>query len=168
MCNEKNPLLKLNQIKGHAVMKMAFKWNNAGYAHFPLKSLPLKQTKQEPIVLASSKLIEAKIPLTKRNVSSEVSTTTTSVKSAVETSVGAKTLIRCFSFSFRGFLSWLANTKPLNSCWSYTTKDDNVSPCCPFHCYISNFSKQTWCNSFSIIEKQFLALCNISHSAVTN
>ena len=61
-------------------MKMAFKWNNAGYAHFPLKSLPLKQTKQEPIVLASSKLIEAKIPLTKRNVSSEVSTTTTSVR----------------------------------------------------------------------------------------
>ena len=48
-----------------------------GYAHFHFKSLPLRQTKQEAI-LASSKLIEAKIYPAKRNVLSEVSTTTTS------------------------------------------------------------------------------------------
>ena len=57
-------------------MKMDFKWN--GYAHFHFKSLQLKQTKQEVIVLASSKLIEAKYMAGKRNVLSEGSTTTTS------------------------------------------------------------------------------------------
>ena len=57
-------------------MKMDFKWN--GYAHFHFKALPLKQTKQETIVLVSSKLIEAKIHLAKRNVLSEGSTRKTS------------------------------------------------------------------------------------------
>ena len=56
-------------------MKMDFKWN--GYAHFQFKSLLLKQTKQEAIVLASSKLIEAKIHPAKRNVLREVTTTAT-------------------------------------------------------------------------------------------
>ena len=57
-------------------MKMDFKWN--GYDHFHFKSLLLKQTKQEAIVVASSRLIEAKIHLAKSNVLSEVSATTTS------------------------------------------------------------------------------------------
>ena len=56
-------------------MKMDSKWN--GYVHFRFKSLLLKQTKQEAIVLASSKLIKAKIHLARRIVLSEVSTTTT-------------------------------------------------------------------------------------------
>ena len=57
-------------------MKMDSKWN--GYVHFHFKSLLLKQTKQEVIVLASSELIQAKIHLAKRIVLSEVSTMTTS------------------------------------------------------------------------------------------
>ena len=57
-------------------MKMDFKWN--GYAHFHFKALPLKQTKQEAIVLASWKLIEANIHLAKTNVLSEGSTSKTS------------------------------------------------------------------------------------------
>ena len=57
-------------------MKMDFKWN--WYAHFHFKSLLLKQTKQEAIVLAGSKLIEARVHLAKRNVLSDLSTTTTS------------------------------------------------------------------------------------------
>ena len=56
-------------------MKMDFKWS--GYASFQFKSLLLKQTKQEPIVLASSKLTEAKIHLAKRNALSEGSITKT-------------------------------------------------------------------------------------------
>ena len=56
-------------------MKMDFKWN--GYAHFQFKSLLLKQTKQEAIVLAGSKLIEARIHIAKRNVLSDLSTTKT-------------------------------------------------------------------------------------------
>ena len=56
-------------------MKMDFKRN--GYAHFQFKSLLLKQTKQEAIVLAGSKLIEARIHITKRNVLSDLSTTKT-------------------------------------------------------------------------------------------
>ena len=57
-------------------MKMDSKWNE--YVHFHFKSLLLKQTKQEVIVLASSELIQAKINLAKRIVLSEVSTMTTS------------------------------------------------------------------------------------------
>ena len=56
-------------------MKMDSKWN--GHVHFHFKSLLLKQ-RQEVIVLASSKLIKAKIHLARRIVLSEVSTTTTS------------------------------------------------------------------------------------------
>ena len=57
-------------------MKMGSNWN--GYVHFYFKSLLLRQTKQEVIVLASSKLIKAKIHLARRIVLSEVSTMTSS------------------------------------------------------------------------------------------
>ena len=67
--------VEIESSTGHAEMKMDIKCN--GYAHFHFKSLPLKQTKQEAIVLASSKLIEAKIHPAKRNVLREVTTTTT-------------------------------------------------------------------------------------------
>ena len=139
--------MKLNQIKGHAEMKMDSKWNE--YAESSFKSLLLKQTKQEAIVLASSKLIKARIHLARRNVLSEVSTTTTSqsrtpLKQASQKR--PKTLISFISFFILGFSSSLAITKPQNCSSSYTAKDHNVTPYCPSHsgCYISNLSKHTW------------------------
>ena len=108
-------------------MKTDSNWN--GNAHFHFKSLLLTQTKQEAIVLASSKLIEATIHLTKRNVLSEVSTTTTS-QSRTPLKCrrsGQKGWLVVFHFLSPAFFLGLPMLNHTTACSSsYTARDDNV------------------------------------------